>query len=367
MPKAKVLLVGPLNIDGVGGRLEEMKVWAKALDSAGAEVQIFTRFNSAPLFGTLTVWESAHLLFGKTAFSNPFLQRVILRIWGSAFLKIFRDQFFTTKPWSRFLGGFDKVILFITDASAERVIFESSTAKKIFLRFTGTITNFDNLRRDGDTLVGKPRSYIFHHRNLLKDFKPKIDHKFVDQTAIQEKELLGISISNECKTFAMIGLFMEVKNIEGVLEAFSDFEEFKLLLFGKGELEQAYRDLIKKYELKNVEIRGYFPSENMHSMFEEFDCLIINSTEETGPMTGVEAMAAGKCIISTAVGAMKGRIGNDFWIVGPENPLKQVLGNVASISNEQILMERNRLRSRYLRDFSNKAISSQIAQTILVD
>jgi|GEM_PF-5427884 len=367
MPKAKVLLVGPLNIDGVGGRLEEMKVWAKALDNAGAEVHVFTRFNSAPLFGVLPVWESAHLLFGKNALSNPFFKYVILRIWGSGFLKTSRDQFFKSTSWNRFLGKFDKVILFITDASAERAIFESNTAKEIFIRFTGTITDFDNLLRDGNTLVGKPRGYIFHHQNLLKHFESKIDYKFIDQTAIQEKDLIKISIGNVCKTFAMIGLFMEVKNIESVLEVFSEFEEFKLLLFGKGELEQTYRELIKKYELKNVEIRGYFPSENMQSMFAEFDCLIINSTEETGPMTGVEAMAAGKCIISTNVGAMQGRIENDFWIVDYKNSLKQVLGNVASMSTEQISRERNRLRNRYLSDYSNKAISSQIVQTILVD
>ncbi len=367
MQKNRILLVGPLNKDGVGGRLEEMKVWATALASAGAEVQVFTRFNSAPLFGALPVWESAQVVVGQKVFSNPLLKKMILRIWGSSILKTSRDQFFTSRAWDRFLGNFDKVILFITDSSSERAIFESSTPKEVSIRFTGTITNFSKLLSDGNSLHDKPRSYIFHHKDLLKGFEPKINHKFIDQTAIQEKKLVEIPISSECKTFAMIGLFMEVKNIESVIEAFSDFKDFNLLLFGTGVLGQTYRKLIKKYELSNVDIRGYFPSEKMHYMFEEFDCLIINSTQETGPMTGVEAMAAGKCIISTVVGAMQGRIGNDFWIVDTNNSLKQVLANLRNSSAEQISKERNRLRNRYLNDYSNKAISCQIAQTILED
>lgn len=365
MQKVKVLLVGPLNIEGVGGRLEEMKVWAQALDTGGAEVQIFTRFNSAPLFGNLPVLESAHIVFGIKVLKNLFFKKIILRIWGSSFMKTSRDKFFYGRPWTQFLSDFDKVILFITDLSVERVIFESNIPQEVFIRFTGTISNFSKLENDVNFLIGKPRSYIFHDKNLLKDFEPQIPYKFIDQTAIQEKHLLEIPINSKCKTFAMIGLFMEVKNIENVIRVFRDFKDFKLLIFGKGELEPTYNKLIEDNELDNVEIRGFFPPEKMHSMFEEFDCLIINSIEETGPMTGVEAMASGKCIISTAVGAMPGRLENDFWLTGPSNTLEQVLNNLRNISIEQIFIERNRLRNSYLRNYSNQAIASQIAKTII--
>jgi|AntRauMFilla1563_2_1112583.scaffolds.fasta_scaffold09193_2 glycosyltransferase involved in cell wall biosynthesis len=367
MQKIKVLLVGPLNKEGVGGRLEEMKVWAKALDSAGAEVQVFTRFNSAPLFGILPVLESANVAFGEYFFNNPLFKKIILRMWGSKFFKSSRNHFFESNSWNRFLDKFDKVVLFITDSSAERKIFESNTSKEIIIRFTGTITDFSKLICDGNSSTGKLRSYIFHDKNLLAGFKPKIPYKFIDQTAFKEKELLEIPINGNCKSFAMVGLFMEVKNIETAIESFCSFPDFKLLIFGKGELETNLIELIRKLKLTNVEIRGFFPSEKMHLMYEEFDCLIVNSSEETGPMTGVEAMASGKCIISSAVGAMQGRIDNNFWITGAKNTLEQVLSSVRNIPSEQILQERNRLRNRYVVDFSNKAIASQIVQTILVD
>lgn len=363
--KNKVLVVGPLNKDGVGGRLEEMKVWVNALSSSGANVEVFTRFNSAPYFGDLPVWESTHVIFGKKKIEIRIFKKIILRIWGSHFLKFKRDKFFYSKPWYRFLSEYDKVILFITDTSSERIIFESNIPQEVFIRFTGTLKNFEKLIIDGNNLKGRPRNYIFHDKNLLQNFIPELPYFFIDQTAIQEEVLLNVAINSNCKTFAMIGLFMEVKQVEEVINTFSRFPDFNLLIFGKGELESSYRKLILEKKLSNVIIRGFFPAGKMHLMFNEFDCLIINSSEETGPMTGVEAMAAGKTIISSSVGAMPGRLSNDEFIIGPINSLEMILSRIRMQSKEEIVAERNRLRNRYINFYSNRAISMQIKETIL--
>lgn len=367
MPNKKVLLVGPLNQDGVGGRLEEMKVWAKSLNDFGAQVEVFTRFNSGPFFGIIPVKESVDLVFRTWPFKINLFKKIFLRIWGSTILKSKRDVFFKSEIWNRFVNEFDHVILFINDSSSERAIFESSLNHRVFIRYTGILRSFEMLKMDGVKLDPNSRSYIFHDKNLLKYFTPTLPCYFVDQTAIQEKRLLDIPINSECKTFAMIGLFMDVKQITQVIETFVNFPNLKLLLFGKGELESDYRELITSNNLQNVEIRGFFPSEKMDRMFQEFDALIINSSEETGPMTGVEAMAAGKLIISSPVGAMPGRLKNDRFITGELNPLSTVLNELSKMGKAEISSEKNRLRKRYLENYSNKAISEKIAETILVE
>lgn len=364
MSRPRVLLIGPLNSAGVGGRLEEMKVWAKALEQAGADVHVFTRFNAAPLFGALSVWESAQIAFGPAFFSNPLFTKVILRIWGSQLLKAKRDDFFKSAAWNRFLMGFDKAILFITDASTERQVFESQTNVEIYLRFTGTITDFSRLKKDSQNLLDFPRTYVFHDPSLLKGFEPELHTAFVDQTAIKEPELLQLPISQQCKTFAMVGLFMDVKNVEEVIDVFAHFPNFRLLLFGKGELEDSYRAKIASTESANVEIRGFFPADQMSEMFEEFDCLIINSTEETGPMTGVEAMAAGKYILSTPVGAMESRLQNSAMIIRPGNELPDILSSIQMGGDAEIVKERERLRQRYIQAYSSTSISSKIKEVI---
>ncbi|WP_425639518.1 glycosyltransferase family 4 protein [Algoriphagus yeomjeoni] len=365
MPNKKVLLVGPLNKDAVGGRLEEMKVWARSLEDHGAHVEVFTRFNSGPFFGNIPVWESAHLVFGKRLFRNSFIKKTLLRIWGSSILKTKRDAIFTTNVWSRFVSDFDCVILFITDTSLERSIFELPLNVPVFIRYTGLLRSFESLLRDGAKLDGFNRAYIFHDKNLLKEFKPSLPFHFIDQTAIQEKKLLSIPIRPQCKIFAMIGLFMEVKQVEQVIETFIEFPDLKLLLFGKGELESSYSQLIETNKLDNVELRGFFPADEMDKMFQEFDALIINSSEETGPMTGVEAMAAGKLIISSSVGAMPGRLDNTKFITGKSNTLSSVLTEIGELSTEDISAEKHRLRKKYLKNCSNEAISRKIADLIL--
>ncbi|MBN7817572.1 glycosyltransferase family 4 protein [Algoriphagus pacificus] len=362
----KILLVGPLNEQGVGGRLEEMKVWARALDTHGAIVEVFSRFNSGHYFDHVKVWESAHIIFGKKIDRIPALKSLLIRVWASKFLKGRRELFFKSSSWNRFANGFDGIILFINDSSSEREIFESSLDLPIYIRFTGTLKNFDTLVKDGLNLNLTKRAYIFHDPNLLRDFIPTLPHYFIDQTAIQEEKLLKVPIDQKCQVFAMIGLFMEVKQVEEVIQTFANFPKLRLLLFGKGELESSYKKIIQRNSINNVEIRGFFPAQTMEMMFYEFDSLIINSSEETGPMTGVEAMAAGKIIISTRVGAMPGRLNNDFFIISPSNSLSDIIENLGTFKPQKIEREKMRLRNKYLENYSTNAISKQIADLILV-
>tara|TARA_R110002072_G_scaffold30097_2_gene94354 strand:+ start:82806 stop:83903 length:1098 start_codon:yes stop_codon:yes gene_type:complete len=359
----KILLVGPLNAAGVGGRLEEMKVWANALKRAGCEVSVFSMFNANSYFGTSSVYESIDILTSISS-SSP-VRKLALRIWGSKPFKKQRDNFYLSKKWESFSNTFDHIILFITDSSRERLIFESPSDTSVLLRFTGTIFDFTNLKRDAGLSSLPFRKYVFHDPALLFGYSPVIPTHFVDQTAIEEEKLLQIPITSSVITFAMIGLFMEVKQVEEVILKFSQFPELRLLIFGKGELESDYKKLIAEHKLCNVEIRGFYPSSQMHQMYAQFDALIINSTEETGPMTGVEAMAAGKIILSKRIGAMAGRLADERLLVDTTNTLEIAIESLVNTEKETISEIRTKLRNRYIESYSNESISHKIAEVTL--
>ncbi|TXE08777.1 glycosyltransferase family 4 protein [Algoriphagus aquimarinus] len=359
----KILLVGPLNAAGVGGRLEEMKVWANALTLADCEVSVFSMFNANPYFGSIPVYESLDIL---TPFSSKsLLGKLALRIWGSKPFKRHRDNFYLSRKWESFSTRFDHIILFITDSSRERLIFESSSQTSVLIRFTGTIFDFTNLKRDAGLSSLPYRKYVFHDPALLFDYSPAISTHFVDQTAIEEEKLLQIPITSSLATFAMIGLFMEVKQVEEVILKFAQVPDLKLLIFGQGELESVYKKLIAQNKLSNVEIRGFYPSSQMDQMYSQFDALIINSTEETGPMTGVEAMAAGKIILSKRVGAMAGRLADEQLLVDANNSLENTIQSLVKAEKDTITEIRTRLRNRYIESYSNESISNKIAQVTL--
>ncbi len=359
----KILLVGPLNAAGVGGRLEEMKVWANALRLADCEVSVFSMFNANSYFGSIPVYESLDIL---TPFSpKSLLGKLALRIWGSKPFKKHRDNFYLSRKWESFSTRFDHIILFITDSSRERLIFESSYHPSVVIRFTGTIFDFTNIKRDEFLSFKFNRKYVFHDPALLFGYSPAIPTAFVDQTAIEEEKLLQIPITSSLATFAMIGLFMEVKQVEEVILKFAQFPKHKLLIFGKGELESVYRKLIVENKLTNVEIRGFYPSSQMAEMYTEFDVLIINSSEETGPMTGVEAMAAGKIILSKRVGAMAGRLADDQLLIDENHSLEKAIESLLNTNKEKIKDLRTRLRTRYVESYSNNSISQKIVQVTL--
>jgi len=207
----KVLLVGPLNSAGVGGMLEEMKVWSKALKLANCNISVFSMFNANPYFGDIPVFESLDLI--SPFFLTKKIRKIALRIWGSTPFKKRRDGFYLSKNWNSFANRFDHIILFITDSSKERLIFESSIKAKIAIRFTGTLGDFTNLKKDQKLAVKENRKYVFHAPALLFGFQPSIPTYFVDQTALFEEDLLQIPISSSISTFAMIGLFMQVKQV----------------------------------------------------------------------------------------------------------------------------------------------------------
>jgi len=161
--------------------------------------------------------------------------------------------------------------------------------------------------------------FIFHSKansKILLELYKKQDLKYsiIDQSVINENDLLDLKISKDHKKirFGYLGRLEKEKGIKDLIKFFSKRQKSlnKLYVAGDGSL---------KNEIewnKNIEYLGSIKNDNLASFFSEIDVLIIPSYEESGPLVALEALASGKIILTTSVGAMEERCLNQegvFW------------------------------------------------------
>ena len=88
--------------------------------------------------------------------------------------------------------------------------------------------------------------------------------------------------------------------------------------------------------------------------------MIIPSFQEAGPLVGVEAMAAGKIIVSTKVGAMMDRLDktdNQFWFkIEDQASLVQTISEIEKLKEGTLAGIRHELRTVYKNKYSRKTI-----------
>lgn len=360
----RILLVGPINDQGKGGRFEEMRLWGKFLLELENEVVVFSMFNSHFPIENATMIESAILNWPRIWSNFPYLRKFILRVWGSRIFKSKRDLFYESGVWKDFASTFDHILLFITHQSKEMSIFNLTIPATQSIRFTGTIHDFSVLNHQVNYPFLLKRNYVFHSPSLSKGLETTVTKYFIDQTTLAENQLLQIPLSGSFNIFAMIGLFMEVKQIEKVIHLFREFPSYKLILFGSGALQANFEKSIEEQKLTNVKIAGFFPPSRIDEVYAQIDCLIINSNEETGPMTGTEAMAAGKLILSRPVGAMSDRVEGLDLIYDSIADLRFKIKELEKKSDRELLQIKRTLRERYLERYSNKKLKAEIKSLI---
>lgn len=111
-----------------------------------------------------------------------------------------------------------------------------------------------------------------------------------------------------------------------------------------------------------MQYTGEISTDQLSDFFNKIDGLIIPSFEEAGPLVGIEAMAAGKIILSTKVGAMMERLDqtpNQFWFdINNQDSLLKEVSIIENKSQDQILNIREQVRNRYIDYYSEKKIAN---------
>lgn len=180
-------------------------------------------------------------------------------------------------------------------------------------------------------------SHYFKHSNII-----------IDQCAFNENELLKLPLKQKrIKKFIVLSRLSKEKQIDMVIKAFNNtFEDNDCLyIFGDGE-ERARLETLK--DNSNIIFKGYIDHSDIVSVFKDYDCLIISSLEEAGPITGLEAMASGVPIISTKVGAMEARLKDDcFWYDGTQKALEKKIIEIKKLTEKEVYDISKKVREIY--------------------
>ena len=123
------------------------------------------------------------------------------------------------------------------------------------------------------------------------------------------------------RTVLFLGWILPTKGVEELVRAWSELasEGWNLLLVGPGEM--AYQQkLLQRYNPKNLRFVGELEHDEAMRLMAQCDLFVLPSYTEGFPNVILEAMALGKPIIATSVGAIPDMLSNDCGlVVEPKN------------------------------------------------
>lgn len=97
--------------------------------------------------------------------------------------------------------------------------------------------------------------------------------------------------------------------IEAVARTVAQGLDVRLVLAGEGPSAPSLRAAAEDLGVADrVEFLGFVAPGDRAAFYDSIDVFVIGSTGEGGPLTGVEAMAAGRAVVTTPVGAMPDRV-----------------------------------------------------------
>jgi glycosyltransferase involved in cell wall biosynthesis len=233
----------------------------------------------------------------------------------------------------------------------------------VIFRTTGTIKQKKNLDWCLDV-----KKFIHHSEANAKILENRIstNYEIIDQCSLSERKLLSnTKISKKINNFLVVSRLTEEKQIDRIIKAFNQVSDEKdlLIIYGEGPLDDYLRDLAKMNN--RIIFKGFINNSKIDTVFKEADCFIISSKEEAGPITAIEAMAAGKVIISTKVGAMQERFNNlCFWYDGSVSDLKVKMKMVKKMDHQAITERYYQMRNLYLNNHSVKKITNQYLKSV---
>lgn len=371
----KVLILGP--IGDFGGREVEANIIARALEQDNDVCVLSTGYMTSDSFALKNLKKVKWASVSKKIVSrNPilfflsFLSRIVnkgkLKNYGYLnnliSKKIFDLDKLYQKEIEKMLKKSNLVILCVQLTSKffpEIVSFCDENKIPCLVRTTGTIRE---ISQSEFSFLKKVNLFIHHSEanalNLNKQFN--LPYSIIDQCALNEEQLLALQVkSNNDLRFGYLGRLSEEKGVLPIADFFSK-TSLPFIIAGDGNQKKQLLEIISNKS--NCEFMGSVSNENLALFFDAIDVLIIPSYEESGPLVGLEAMAAGKIIISTKVGAMEERLEGlpSFWFkIDNMQTLELAIRQVMDLSEAERVMLSNSLKERYICQYSFHAISEK--------
>ena len=128
---------------------------------------------------------------------------------------------------------------------------------------------------------------------------------------------------NQDKLILSAGRLNSQKGFNYLIEAAQIAQEKKknwqFVVLGDGEEKQRLKRLISKYQLKNIQLKGFY--KNIQDYYACADLFVLSSLAEGTPNVVLEAMAAGCPVIATDVNGVREVIEDQVngWIIPPKD------------------------------------------------
>ncbi|MCI0468514.1 MAG: glycosyltransferase, partial [Nitrospirae bacterium] len=230
----------------------------------------------------------------------------------------------------KFMANFDliiantlvmwRIILTAKEINVPAVWFihESHFGLKILRHNKNIIKAFPEA--DAVLFIGEAAASLYREYNINKNFHIlNYAAKGLDADKSEARQ-------NEKLTILHVGSIERRKGQEILIEALSRLPEgyasgIETYLAGR-ELDKRFSQKIKRMarQIENIHIIGELPHNEIAGLMQKADIFVCASRDEVGPLTVLEAMSAGKAIISTAVGGVPVMIRNrEDGIIIPVN------------------------------------------------
>ena len=126
--------------------------------------------------------------------------------------------------------------------------------------------------------------------------------------------------ADDCVSFLYVGRHSKVKGIDLLVDAIAQLEKanhqlkYSVTIVGEGELTPQLMSLVNKENLSHkVTFTGKVPDDDLFSLYEQADCVVIPSRSESIPVVFSEALQFEKHLIVTDVGDM-GDLGKKYGV-----------------------------------------------------
>lgn len=179
---------------------------------------------------------------------------------------------------------------------------KKNALRKLYVNFSKYLIN--KYSTDKLSCSYESGKYLYESENFtLVNNAIDINQFKFDKKSNKLKEELNLD--KDCKIITHIGTFKEAKNHEFIINVFKEInnlnKEYKLVLVGRGELQEKIMEMVKLLSIEN-EVFFLGVREDINNILQCSNVFFMPSILEGLPVALVEAQAAGvRCVISNNI------------------------------------------------------------------
>lgn len=344
----KVLVIGPSDTGSRGGMAT---VIAGIRDSKNLNQEFDIEVHPSYVDGNIVV-RAAYSVYKYLKFLMSYRKYDLFHIHTASFGSTFRKMYYLKK----------------IKKAGKKAIIHIHGAK--YLEF------YENLNEKKKRQVADFLKMADMVLALSEDWKEKLEEVIgIDNCEVLnngiDTEIFQSSLTDVEKTkdnFLLLGRLGERKGaydlVRAVEIAVKENPSIKVYMAGDGEIEKIKSMIREKNLQRHIEVAGWVDSNGKLELLKKVSTLVLPSYNEGLPMAILEAMAAGKAIISTTVGAIPEVVTEKNGIIiepGDVNALANALVKCSSDIKTLSLMSENNLE-KVNADFSTRKMHKILSE-----